>query len=461
MLPRSAREYRYTESRGHLWRTGGRGPRRRSGRAHPTKKVKGPLFKKKWACHVLDDGRVFVCYDSTNVNSQAEGIFIVQKGHAKDDPDKDQVNTEYTIRQRDGMPVTFKNFPGSLNDMAEASDVITELRNLQDGLDTEVKFHIIMIADRGYVSEENITEMRNAGLGFILMLRKNMEIVDEVLDAHVSEVKITENYDEETGRFGLSFAQKLFEDDKQNTCFHIAWDGELERKHRDELMKYVAAAEHRLQNAEKRHTRMTKQELDNDRTYFDIQCHEEGTLIVKKRGRGAGEDKEVPSYVIDSFARNRKAIDRASSKCGYMVLVSSEPMSAKEAMLAMSRRDCVEKTFRALKSSLGMDKMGVYSEPSLHTRSLIWFVASILHALIFSKTEKLRVKDRKRSTVPALVEQYEEITADRDLTTGTYQRRYKLTKMQRQDLAPCGVSLAMIDQAISDLPGNARSMPRV
>lgn len=90
------------------------------------------LFTKKWACHVLDDGRVFVCYDSTNVNSQAEGIFIVQKGHAKDDPDKDQVNTEYTIRQRDGMPVTFKNFPGSLNDMAEASDVITELRNLQD-----------------------------------------------------------------------------------------------------------------------------------------------------------------------------------------------------------------------------------------------------------------------------------------------------------------------------------------
>ena len=226
-------------------------------------------------------------------------------------------------------------------------------------------------------------------------------------------------------------------------------------------MKCVAATEHRLLNAEKRHTRMTKQELDNDRTYFDIHCHEEGTLIVKKRGRGAGEDKEVPSYVINSFTRNREAIDHASSKCGYMVLVSSEPMSAKEAMLAMSRRDCVEKTFRALKSSLGMDKMGVHFEPSLHTKSLIWFVASILHALIFSKTEKLRVKDRKRSTVPALVEQYEEITADRDLTTGTYQRRYKLTKMQRQDLAPCGVSLDMIDQAISGLPGNARNMPRV
>ena len=41
---------------------------------------------------------------------------------------------------------------------------------------------------------------------------------------------------------------------------------------------------------------------------------EEGTLIVKKRGRGAGEDKEVPSYVINSFTRNREAIDHASSE---------------------------------------------------------------------------------------------------------------------------------------------------
>ena len=36
--------------------------------------------------------------------------------------------------------------------------------------------------------------------------------IDEVLDAHVSVLfSMTENYDEETGRFGLSFTQKLFE----------------------------------------------------------------------------------------------------------------------------------------------------------------------------------------------------------------------------------------------------------
>lgn len=418
------------------------------------------LFRRKWARLVLDDGRVFVCYDSTNVNSQADGIFIVQKGHAKDDADKDQVNTEYTIRQRDGMPITFKNFPGSTGGMSEASDMISELHDLidddQDGESAEsgekLKPQIVLIADRGYVSEENITEMRNSGIGFILMLRKNMGIVNELLDQHIPEVKKTGNYDGSTGRFGITFSQKFFDEDRTDTFFHIVWDGELERKHRDDLMRTVAATEAKLQKAAARHTRMTDLEIRNAQLYFHINCHEEGTLLVKERGRGAEKHASVSAYVIDSFSQDQNAIDRASNRCGYMVLVSSESMTSAEAMEAMSRRDCVEKTFRALKSSLGMDKMGVYFEASLHTKSLIWFVASILHALIFTRTEKLRVKDRKRSTVPALVDQFEEITADKDLTKGTYQRRYKLTKEQRLDLAPCGVTLEMVDSDISDLP---------
>ena len=81
-------------------------------------------FKKLWARKAIDDGKLFFCYDSTNVNSQAEGVFLVQKGHAKDDPSLDQVNTDYVVRQRDGLPVTFTTFPGSMVDMAEASEMI-------------------------------------------------------------------------------------------------------------------------------------------------------------------------------------------------------------------------------------------------------------------------------------------------------------------------------------------------
>ena len=43
-------------------------------------------FKEFWAKRAIDDGKLYFCYDSTNTNSQAEGVFLVQKGHAKDDP---------------------------------------------------------------------------------------------------------------------------------------------------------------------------------------------------------------------------------------------------------------------------------------------------------------------------------------------------------------------------------------
>ena len=102
-------------------------------------------------------------------------------------------------------------------------------------------------------------------------------------------------------------------------------------------------------------------------------------------------------------------------------------MTAQETQEAYTKRDCVEKTFQALKSHLGMDKIGVTTEEAMHGKGLVWFVSSILHALLFSHTAALRVSDRKHYTVPAMIDQLEAIKADKDLSTGKRQRRYKLT----------------------------------
>ena len=69
-------------------------------------------------------------------------------------------------------------------------------------------------------------------------------------------------------------------------------------------------------------------------------------------------------------------------KCGMYVLVSSEKITAQQAIDAYSKRDCVEKMFEALKSHMGMDKIGVSSEEAMHGKGLVWFVASILYSLL-------------------------------------------------------------------------------
>ena len=419
------------------------------------------LFRKRWAAKALDDGLVFVCYDSTNVNSVAEGIFIVEKGHAKDDPDKEQVNTEYAIRQRDGMPITFKSYPGSINDISEASEMIEFFRMLlgsPSGSDEPPTtgengqpFQLCVIADRGYVSEENITLFRQAGIGYLLMLKKNMGMVGDILDEFVPEIKKPGNYLPDSGRFAMTIQRKLFADDCDDSWFHIVWDAGLEVSHRRELTKDIEAKERKLQRAAKRNTRLTDDELRTYEKYFVIDRHQEGTLEVSQRGRATGKTKKVPSYVVDSYTRDEAAIEREHNHCGYVIYVSSRAMSANDAIEALSKRDCVEKVFRALKSWLGMDKISVHFESSVHAKSLIWFISSVIRSVIFTRTEKLRTRERKQFTVPALLRLFEAITADKDLESGEYKRRYKLTKRQRLAIKCFNIDEANIDAYISEL----------
>ena len=107
-------------------------------------------------------------------------------------------------------------------------------------------------------------------------------------------------------------------------------------------------------------------------------------------------------------------------------------MTAQEANDAYAKRDCVEKTFEALKSHLGMDKIGVTTEEAMHGKGLVWFAASILHAILFNMTATLRVTDRKHFTVPAMIDQLEAIKADKNIATGKRERRYKLTSRQQK-----------------------------
>ena len=422
-------------------------------------------FKKNWFQVALEDGRIYLCYDSTNVNCQTEGVFIVQKGHAKDDPSLDQVNLEYVIRQKDSMPLTYKCYPGSINDVAEASEIIEFLREMLDtkrnseqpasndgSLSSVVEIpSLILIADRGYISEENLKSLSKSGIGFLMIMKRNMDLHDQIIDAYLRKVKSHEHYISESGRFAMTVSHQLFASDEQDYYFHIVWDAELELAHRAKLDRDISAMRLKLQKALERQQLFTETELKTFHVYYDLQYHQEGTLNVNQRGRGAGKTKKVPAFRIDSYAINNERVQKEDDRCGYSISVSDSVASATEAITALSKRDCVEKSFMALKSHMGMDKFGVHFESSMHTKILVWFVASIIHALLFEKTERLRATDRKHYTVPAIINLLEEVTADRDLASEQYKRRYKLTKHQRKVLACFGISDDDIDASITDL----------
>ena len=415
-------------------------------------------FKKKWASQNIGDGKVYLCYDSTNVNSQAEGVCIVQKGFAKDDKTLPQVNTDYVVRQADGMPLTYMHSPGSVADIAQAQEMIKFFDGITDKDGKTVG--IVLVCDRGYISEKNLKQMDEAGIGYLLMLRTSFGLHAKLCDKFAGEIhafdKMLSSPDDE--KYGITDEVKLL--DKGRTCYaHVIWSENLYKEKRSAFDLDAQERKARLAAfiQDSSNLSFTSEEIEKNvdeltRRLFTLKLEKSTPKIVQqKTGTGRGAKTEgvlTETFRITGFSDNIGALDRERMKCGMYVLVSSEKITAQQAIDAYSKRDCVEKMFEALKSHMGMDKIGVSSEEAMHGKGLVWFVASILYSLLSNGTSALRAKDKKHFTVPAMVDELEAIKADKDLASGTYGRRYKLTKRQGDILGCWGIGEKDIDECI-------------
>lgn len=415
-------------------------------------------FKFKWAVENIGDGTVYLCYDSTNVNCQAEGVFIVQKGHAKDDPSLPQVNTDYVIRQADGMPLTYMHSPGSVNDIAQAQEMIRFFEKISAEVGKEIK--IVLICDRGYISEKNLKLMDKAKIEYLLMLRSTFGLHEELADACIDRIqsygnKLVTTDDDE--KYGMTKRTVIYNGGK-NCYAHVIWSEDLFRQKRGDVDKKIDSSREELKAfiESNRGRGFTEEEIVKELGTKCILFHLKLELadprtVQKKVGRGRGvhvEEIQVDTFRISGFTDNLKAIDQERKKCGLYILISSEKLTAQQAIDAYAKRDCVEKMFEALKSHMGMDKIGVSTEEAIHGKGLVWFVASILYSILFNGTEALRTNDRKHFTVPAMVDELEALKADKDIPTGKYKRRYKLTRRQTAIFECWGLKEEDIDERI-------------
>ena len=415
------------------------------------------LFREKWASRNIGDGKIYLCYDSTNVNSQAEGVFIVQKGHAKDDPSLYQVNTDYVVRQSDGLPLTYLHSPGSVTDIAQAQEMIRFMDHLKQSAGTE-SVNLCLICDRGYISGKNLRHMDTAGIGYILMLRTSFGLYERLADSDIDKIKsyknelMTPDGDE---CYGVTRECVLYEDGP--VCHaQIMWSNERYLTKRGEAANTVRTEREKLEafiTASEGKSLLPK-DLEWVPPYFKLRTVP-GIPVAKerkKRGRGNGmETVMLDTVKVCGYEDDEDAINRHYQKAGIVILITSDELTAQETLEAYSKRDCVEKTFQALKSHLGMDKIGVTTEEAMHGKGLVWFVASILHALMFSHTSLLRSTDRKHYAVPSMIEELEAIKADKDLKTGKRKRRYKLTRRQQNILRFWKIDEKYIDEKIADL----------
>jgi len=351
--------------------------------------------------------KIYISYDSTNKASQAGDISLIELGHAKDGVEADIFNYSIAYDRNNREPLFYESYPGSIVDVSQLQYTLKKAK----GYGYE---HVGFILDRGYFCKENINFMDENGYSFVIMVKGMKELVSEII---LQEQGTFENDRKNSIRSykvsGTTVKKKLYATDKKERYFHIFYDDGRKASEREKL-------EYKIDRMGKKLKECMGEPIHpggDYQKYFD--------LIFWHPGQ---DDEKFMSGM-----ERTDVINKEIQLCGYFAIVTSEKMTAEEALTLYKSRDGSEKTFRCDKSYLGAHCERVYSEESYETKIFIGFVATIIRNRIYTllKDEMGRV-DKKQNymTVPAALKELEKIELLKG-GDGDYNLDYAITATQK------------------------------
>ena len=377
---------------------------------------------------VTDDQSIgvlnYISYDSTNKNCQAGDIEMVEFGHPKVDVGQPVFNYAVAYDTHNQEPLFYEKYPGSLNDISQ----------LQFMLDKAFGYgykKIGFILDRGYFSCENIQYMDKCGYSFVIMVKGMASLVNELVLQHKGtfESKRVNNI-YEYGVYGKTVKHRLYAGDKKERYFHLYHSISKESAER-------AGIENRLNQMTlylKKYQNKVKEFGPGFEKYFNLHY-----------------DEKTQAFVLPE--ERCSVVERELDLAGYFCIITSEKMSAKEAIELYKSRDTSEKLFRGDKSYLGNKSIRVYSEESARAKILVEFVAMILRCKMYIKLkEEMKNLEKKPNymTVPVALKELEKIEMVRQLDN-VYRLDHAVTANQKTILNAFGLDANHIKYYASEL----------
>lgn len=374
------------------------------------KKEQSIEFLNRWNGNRDHREKIYISYDSTNKNCQAGDVDFVEIGHAKDDKNKPVLNYSIAYDRNNREPLFYEMYPGSIVDVSQ----------LQYMLEKSVGFgykHVGFILDRGYFAKENIRYMDKCGYEFVIMM-KGMK---KYASALVKNVKGT--FEESRSKSirdyklsGTTTKGQLFPSDEKDRYFHIYFN---ERKRTAEREQLEEKIDRMAEYLKKQQGKAGYECPSTFCRYFDPIYHEEN------------DEKTF------MFGRERQdVIDDEIKLCGYFIIITSEKMTAAEAIDFYKSRDGSEKLFRGDKSYLGNRSLRVHGNESINNKIFIEFVALIIRNKFYLYLKDQMQKRNKKEnfmTVPAALKELEKIEMIRQMD-GVYRLDHAVTAAQKKIL---------------------------
>ena len=371
-------------------------------------------FLNKWNASRNKRQRIYISYDSTNKGCQAGDIDMAEYGKAKVDEGVPIFNYSVTYDVKNREPLFYELYPGSINDVSQLTCMVDKAHGYGYR-------NIGFILDRGYFSRKNLAYMEQNGYAFLIMVKGMKDFIsDIVLRKQGSFENRRAKYIERFDVYGTSSEQYLYEGDEKERCIHIYYSDGRAYGEKQEIKQKIQRYKAYLRKCIGKGCEDPGPEI---RKYFYLNYEEDGKTL-----KLAEENTDV--------------IERELSLAGYFAIVSSDNMTAREALELYKGRDASEKLFRSDKSYLGNKSMRVYSDDALSAKVFVQFIALILRSRIYTalkdKCEKM-MKSPNYMTVPAAIKELEKIVMIRQLD-GVYRLDHAVSATQKTILDAFGLN---------------------
>lgn len=360
--------------------------------------------------------RIYISYDSTNKNCQAGDVDIVEFGKAKVDKGLPIFNLGIAFDQTNRVPLFYEEYPGSITDVSQFRYMVDKV------IEYDYK-KIGFILDRGYFSKENIMYMDGNNYPFIIMVKGCKVLVSSIVEKNLHTFETDRDCSIRAYKvYGKTVFGRLYEDDVRDRYFHIYFNPSRQAGEREKLEQMLD----KYKLMFKKHEGME--------ACFGKPCEEFFTLKYDRKHRFlyAEEKKDI--------------IKRALNLCGYFCIVTSEEMTAEEALIKYKGRDISEKLFRADKSYIDSKSMRVHSSEAVSAKIFVEFVALIVRNRLYNLLKEAIIRmesDPKYMTVPAALRELEKIEMVQR-SKGLYRLDHAITKKQKIILSSFGLDESIV-----------------
>ena len=370
--------------------------------------------------------RIYISYDSSNKESEAGDIDLVEMGHSKNGGEKDIINYSIAYDVNNREPLFYELYPGSIVD-------VSELRYMLEKAAGYGYKNVGFILDRGYFAKENIQFMDKKGYNFVIMMKGMKQLAKESIEEAGIEFKDDiECNIRDFNTAGITLEKKLYPTDSKNRYFHVFYCDETKSIEKARLLGKTYRKADILKKREGKEYICPSELLDYFVPYYECK----GEKIIFKK---ADINKD---YVNDEIA-----------KCGYYVIITSEKMSASDALHLYKSRDSSEKLFCSDKTFLGSKSMNIHSTEALTGKLFVEFIALIIRNKMFAcLSDRMKQHGKKDNfmTVPASLEELGKIEMLK-LPKGNYTLDHAITATQKEILTAFGLTTASLTSQVEKI----------